>query len=197
MVNWVRMMKKIQLMRMVQMMKNQEIMEREHCHHNENMMMRRFAIHDMEFATNIEDDAIPVECVDRHGGYDDCYEEALLAADCIMIMIDVTNLQSFERLEFWINTIYRIAGISFNPIVIVGNKVDSNERIVEPHMVAARSTLQYYEVSALANHNYEQPFVYLLQQYWRLDLQLEVALRLANPQAQIVPVAPAAAPPAL
>lgn len=49
------------------------------------------------------------------------------------------------------------------PIVLCGNKVDVKNRQVKAKMVTfhRKKNLQYYEISAKSNYNFEKPFLYL------------------------------------
>ena len=49
------------------------------------------------------------------------------------------------------------------PIVLCGNKVDVKNRQVKPKQVTfhRKKNLQYHEISAKSNYNYEKPFLYL------------------------------------
>jgi GTP-binding nuclear protein Ran len=49
------------------------------------------------------------------------------------------------------------------PIVLCGNKVDVKNRQVKAKQVMfhRKKNLQYYEVSAKSNYNFEKPFLYL------------------------------------
>uniref|UniRef100_A0A914PTM3 GTP-binding nuclear protein n=1 Tax=Panagrolaimus davidi TaxID=227884 RepID=A0A914PTM3_9BILA len=49
------------------------------------------------------------------------------------------------------------------PIVLVGNKVDVKERKVKPINITFHNemNLQYYDISAKLNYNFEKPFLYL------------------------------------
>lgn len=54
------------------------------------------------------------------------------------------------------------------PIVLCGNKVDvpSQERMVRPKDVKfhRKRSMEYFEISAKSNFNFEKPFVWLAQQ---------------------------------
>ncbi|VFQ93426.1 unnamed protein product [Cuscuta campestris] len=53
-------------------------------------------------------------------------------------------------------------------------------------MIAARSGNQYIDVSAITNENMEEPFVYLLQEYFgRPDLELAMPIQLAEPHVLV------------
>lgn len=47
--------------------------------------------------------------------------------------------------------------------MLCGNKVDVKNRQVKPKQVTfhRKKNLQYYEISAKSNYNYEKPFLYL------------------------------------
>ncbi|VFQ85645.1 unnamed protein product [Cuscuta campestris] len=111
--------------------------------------------------------------------------------DGVMIMLDVTNLETLERLQFWICFVVWVKGNDFlNRFAILGNKNDSDAKVIEPQMIVARSGNQYIEVLAITNENMEEPFVYLLQEYFgRPDLELAVPSQLAEPHV-LVPAAP-------
>jgi GTPase SAR1 family protein len=49
------------------------------------------------------------------------------------------------------------------PIVLCGNKVDVKNRQVKAKQVTfhRKKNLQYYELSAKSNYNFEKPFLYL------------------------------------
>jgi GTP-binding nuclear protein Ran len=49
------------------------------------------------------------------------------------------------------------------PIVLVGNKVDVKDRKVRAKQITfhRKKNLQYYDVSAKSNYNFEKPFLWL------------------------------------
>jgi GTP-binding nuclear protein Ran len=49
------------------------------------------------------------------------------------------------------------------PIVLCGNKVDVKNRQIKAKQVTfhRKKNLQYYEISAKSNYNFEKPFLYL------------------------------------
>ena len=49
------------------------------------------------------------------------------------------------------------------PMVLVGNKVDVKNRQVKPKQITfhRKKNLQYIELSAKSNYNFEKPFLYL------------------------------------
>lgn len=70
------------------------------------------------------------------------------------------------------------------PIVLCGNKVDVKERKVKAKAITfhRKKNLQYYDISAKSNYNFEKPFLWLARKL------------VGNPQLEFV-AAPALAPP--
>ncbi len=77
-----------------------------------------------------------------------------------IIMFDVTNRTSYDNAFNWRDEM-RKNGI---PYVIVGNKMDKINRIVQPKDIQIHkwdiSTI-YYDISAKSNYNFEKPFLYI------------------------------------
>jgi GTP-binding nuclear protein Ran len=90
---------------------------------------------------------------DNQGGYEN--------VDCAIIMFDVSNSQTYKNVKLWYNSI--IQAKPNIPIVIVGNKVDRIDRCVKKTNIRfpKKHNLQYYDVSARSNYNFEKPFIYL------------------------------------
>ena len=55
------------------------------------------------------------------------------------------------------------------PIVLVGNKVDVKERKVKAKQITfhRKKNLQYYDISARSNYNFEKPFLWLARKLVR------------------------------
>lgn len=77
-----------------------------------------------------------------------------------MLPITLRQLQSLIAL---ILTSMAIRVCENIPIVLCGNKVDVKNRQVKAKMVTfhRKKNLQYYEISAKSNYNFEKPFLYL------------------------------------
>jgi len=84
-----------------------------------------------------------------------------IQADCAIIMFDVTSRDSYKNVANWYRDVVRVC--ERIPIVLVGNKVDVAERQVKAKMITfhRKKNLQYYDVSAKSNYNFEKPFLYL------------------------------------
>ena len=77
------------------------------------------------------------------------------------------------------------------PIVLCGNKVDVKNRQVKPKQVTfhRKKNLQYHEISAKSNYNFEKPFLYLARKLTgdpTLHFVEQVALQ--PPTVQVRPV---------
>jgi GTP-binding nuclear protein Ran len=79
------------------------------------------------------------------------------------VMFDVTNRDSFMNVQRWIEKIQ-----AYDPevkIVIVGNKVDSDDRVVSTRSIMSLlrvSPHQYFEVSTKLTTNILDPLTHIL-----------------------------------
>jgi len=95
---------------------------------------------------------------EKLGGLRDGY---YIHGNCAIIMFDVTSRLTYKNVPTWYRDLTRVCHNI--PIVLCGNKVDVKQRQVKAKMVTfhRRKNLQYYEVSAKSNYNFEKPFLYL------------------------------------
>ncbi len=124
--------------------------------------------------------------MEQHGGLRDGY---YIGANACIIMFDVTSKSTYRNVPNWYRDITRIAeGI---PIVLIGNKVDVSvaNRQVKPKQItfARKKMIQYYDMSAKSNYNYERPFLYLIR-------KLYIASGGTEPQKVVFTEAPALYP---
>ena len=74
----------------------------------------------------------------------------------MIIAFDITNLESFENVKTWMNSIYKHADPSIAK-VLVGNKIDlDDQRVVskaEATKIAQEHGMDYFETSARDNIN--------------------------------------------
>lgn len=97
---------------------------------------------------------------EKLGGLRDGY---YIGAHAAIIMFDVTARSSYAKVPQWYKDLTRVCeGI---PIVLVGNKCDSKERVVKPKDIIfhRKKNLQYYDISAKSNYGFDKPFLYLLR----------------------------------
>mmetsp|Transcript_37080 Transcript_37080/g.38442 ORF Transcript_37080/g.38442 Transcript_37080/m.38442 type:complete len:219 (-) Transcript_37080:63-719(-) len=85
-------------------------------------------------------------------------------AHCAIIMFDVCSRITYKNVPKWYKDIVRICGDQI-PIVLVGNKVDEKNRKVKAKQIlfARKHGLQYFDISAKSNYQFEKPFVWLLK----------------------------------
>merc|ERR1712146_630460 len=118
-------------------------------------------VHPLDFTTNRG--VIRFYCWDtagqeKFGGLRDGY---YIHSECAIIMFDVTSRLTYKNVPAWHRD---LCGVCENiPIVLCGNKVDIKNRQVKPKQVVfhRKKNLQYHEISAKSNYNYEKPFLYL------------------------------------
>lgn len=118
-------------------------------------------VHPLNFSTNRG--KICFNCWDtagqeKFGGLRDGY---YIQGNCAIIMFDVTSRNTYKNVPNWHRDITRVCDNI--PIVLVGNKVDSVDRQVKAKMITfhRKKGLQYYDVSAKSNYNFEKPFLWL------------------------------------
>jgi GTP-binding nuclear protein Ran len=97
-------------------------------------------------------------------------------------MFDVTSRITYKNVPNWHRDLVRVC--ENIPIVLCGNKVDVKERKVKAKTITfhRKKNLQYYDISAKSNYNFEKPFLWLARKL------------VGNPTLEFV-AAPALAPP--
>ncbi|KAI1731677.1 ras family domain-containing protein [Ditylenchus destructor] len=80
---------------------------------------------------------------------------------CAIVMFDVTARVTYKNVPNWHRDLIRVC--ENIPIVLVGNKVDVKDRKVKAKSITfhRKKNLQYYDISAKSNYNFEKPFLYL------------------------------------
>lgn len=118
-------------------------------------------IHPLKFYTNFG--IILFNCWDtagqeKFGGLRDGY---YIQGQCAIIMFDVTSRITYKNVPAWHKDLVRVC--ENIPIVLCGNKVDVKERKVKAKMITfhRKKNLQYYDISAKSNYNFEKPFLWL------------------------------------
>ena len=119
------------------------------------------AVHPLEFHTNcgpIRFDCWDTAGQEKFGGLRDGY---YIHGQCAIIMFDVTSRLTYKNVPTWHRDLSRVC--ENIPIVLCGNKVDVKNRQVKAKQVNfhRKKNLQYYEISAKSNYNFEKPFLYL------------------------------------
>jgi GTP-binding nuclear protein Ran len=106
-----------------------------------------------------------------------------IGANCGIIMFDVCNRITYKNVITWYKALTRVCeGI---PIVLVGNKVDVVDRKVKAKQILfpRKYGIQYYDISAKSNYQFEKPFLWLLKKL-RGDPNLELVEEVAKPPSE-------------
>lgn len=76
-------------------------------------------------------------------------------------MFDVTSRMTYKNVPQWHRDLVRVC--ENIPIVLCGNKVDIKDRKVKAKTITfhRKKSLQYYELSAKSNYNFEKPFLWI------------------------------------
>jgi len=120
-------------------------------------------VHPLTFSTNLG--KITFNCWDTAGqekfrGLRDGY---YVGGNAAIIMFDVTARVTYKSVPVWHKDLVRVC--ENIPIVLCGNKVDCKDRKVKPKDIVfhRRKNLQYYDISAKSNYNFEKPFLYIIR----------------------------------
>ncbi|KAL8521906.1 hypothetical protein ACS0TY_012163 [Phlomoides rotata] len=143
-------------------------------------------VHPLDFFTNCG--KIRFYCWDtagqeKFGGLRDGY---YIHGQCAIIMFDVTARLTYKNVPTWHRDLCRVC--ENIPIVLCGNKVDVKNRQVKAKQVTfhRKKNLQYYEISAKSNYNFEKPFLYLARKLaGDANLHFVESPALAPPEVQI------------
>eukprot|EP00894_Picocystis_sp_ML_P000322 jgi/Pico_ML_1/50839/g1975.t1 len=130
---------------------------------------------------------------EKFGGLRDGY---YIHGNCAIIMFDVTSRLTYKNVPTWHRDLTRVC--ENIPIVLCGNKVDVKNRQVKAKQVTfhRKKNLQYYEISAKSNYNFEKPFLYLARKltgdpnlhfveqpaYVPAEVQIDLAAQAVNEQ---------------
>jgi GTP-binding nuclear protein Ran len=86
-----------------------------------------------------------------------------IGAQAAILMFDVTSRITYKSVPKWYKDLTRV--VESVPIVMVGNKVDCKDRKIKARQITfhRKRGLQYYDVSAKSNYQYEKPFLWILR----------------------------------
>lgn len=96
---------------------------------------------------------------EKFGGLRDGY---YINSHCGIIMFDVTSRVTYKNVPNWHRDLVRVC--ENIPIVLCANKVDVKERKVAAKTATfarKKKNMQYYEISAKSNYQFESPFLWL------------------------------------
>eukprot|EP01090_Pellita_catalonica_P004296 TRINITY_DN14125_c0_g1_i2.p1 TRINITY_DN14125_c0_g1~~TRINITY_DN14125_c0_g1_i2.p1 ORF type:complete len:214 (-),score=40.45 TRINITY_DN14125_c0_g1_i2:96-737(-) len=120
---------------------------------------------------------------EKFGGLRDGY---YIQGQCAIIMFDVTSRMTYKNVPNWHRDLVRVC--ENVPIVLVGNKIDLKDRKVKAKAITfhRKKNLQYYDISAKSNYNFEKPFLWLSRKLSRQPkLQFVESPALKPPEVQL------------
>jgi len=119
---------------------------------------------------------------EKFGGLRDGY---YIQGQCAIIMFDVTARITYKNVPNWHRDLVRVCDNI--PICLVGNKVDVKDRKVNAKQITfhRKKNLQYYDVSAKSNYNFEKPFLWLARKLAGGNVQLNFVEQPALKPAEI------------
>ncbi|TFY56860.1 hypothetical protein EVG20_g8766 [Dentipellis fragilis] len=145
-------------------------------------------VHPLSFSTNFGTICFNVWDTagqEKFGGLRDGY---YIQGQCGIIMFDVTSRITYKNVPNWHRDLERVC--ENIPIVLCGNKVDVKERKVKTAAVTfhRKKSIQYFEISAKSNYNFEKPFLWLARKLvGNPALEFVAAPALAPAEVQVDP----------
>ena len=151
-------------------------------------------VHPLEFHTNrgqLVFNVWDTAGQEKFGGLRDGY---YIQGQCAIIMFDVTSRITYKNVPNWHRDLVRVCETI--PIVLVGNKVDVKERKVKAKQITfhRKKNLQYYDISARSNYNFEKPFLWLARKLVRPRSPTAPSQPRRGPRARRAARRPARAP---
>ena len=92
--------------------------------------------------------------------------------DGFLLVFAVDNRETFDKLEDWVQNIYDSVQVEEKVIFLVGNKIDSPDRVVtkeEAEDYAKKKNFTYYETSAKTGEGIEELFDELYNKIYNLN----------------------------
>ncbi|MCJ1413426.1 GTP-binding nuclear protein gsp1/Ran [Ptychographa xylographoides] len=145
-------------------------------------------VHPLGFSTNLGQivfDVWDTAGQEKFGGLRDGY---YINGQCGIIMFDVTSRITYKNVPNWHRDLVRVC--ENIPIVLCGNKVDVKERKVKAKAITfhRKKNLQYYDISAKSNYNFEKPFLWLARKLTgNQSLEFVAEVSLAPPTEKVDP----------
>ncbi|CBZ56005.1 GTP-binding nuclear protein Ran, related [Neospora caninum Liverpool] len=144
-------------------------------------------VHPLKFQTNfgmITFNVWDTAGQEKFGGLRDGY---YIKGQCAIMMFDVTARITYKNIPNWYRDITRVC--ENIPIVLVGNKVDVKDRQVKARQIQfhRKRNLQYYDISARSNYNFEKPFLWLARRLTNQPALSFVGEHAKAPEIQIDP----------
>ena len=96
-------------------------------------------------------------------------------SDGFLLVFSVCDKESFEHISYWINSIEEKVDIKEKVMILIGNKIDIDERIVtheEAVDFAKEHKIKYFETSAKTGFQIKESFKQLYEDIYNLNKQL-------------------------
>ena len=88
-------------------------------------------------------------------------------ADGILLLFDISDKSSFEKLSFWINDLNNKIYLDNISLILIGNKTDLDDKrevsIEEAKKFAEKNNIEYFEISAINNIGIIEMMEYFIQ----------------------------------
>lgn len=94
---------------------------------------------------------------------DELSDDFYVDVDGAVLMFDKTSVESYKNVSKWYDACQDAFDI---PIVMLGNKQDDPERVIEPRMIKFhryKSNIQYWDLSVKNSINIEKPFPWFMR----------------------------------
>ena len=143
-------------------------------------------VHPLEFHTNlgpIRFNVWDTAGQEKFGGLRDGY---YIQGQCAIIMFDVPSRVTYKSVPNWYRDLTRVC--ENIPIVLTGNKIEIKDRKVKAKQITfhRKKNLQYFDISAKSNYNFEKPFLWIARKLTGNDkLKFVEAPALAPPEFEI------------
>ena len=104
--------------------------------------------------------------------YNSMASSLLHTMDGFLLVFSVDNRQTLEKIEHWINSIEQSVNRNEKAFIVVGNKIDINQRTVsneEGVNFAHERNMRYFETSARTGFGVKGAFNQIFQDLYELD----------------------------
>ena len=118
-------------------------------------------------------------------------------ADGIFLLFDVTKEDTFNNVSTWINDVKENSNLSIGgdgeenvTIFLLGNKIDSPERIIsreQGEKLASSLGMKYFEISCKINMNISEVMSRMIMESYMKTNHIENCFRITKPKIEIKP----------
>ena len=118
-------------------------------------------------------------------------------ADGIFLLFDVTKEETFNNVSNWINDVKENSNLSIGgdgeenvTIFLLGNKIDSPERIIsreQGEKLASTLGMKYFEISCKINMNISEVMSRMIMESYMKTNHIENCFRITKPKIEIKP----------